>query len=84
MYLLSTLEHTIFPCVKILQISYTILVLDWSKWPFWDFLTFYVPLCSKKLSVQCSCKDILCNCVTQGVGVLESEDHSILRGSSRN
>ena len=30
----------------------TILVLDWRKWPFWEFLTFYVPLCSKKLSVH--------------------------------
>ena len=32
----------------------TILVLDWRKWPFLRFFTFYVPLCSKKLSVQCS------------------------------
>ena len=39
----------------------TILVLDWRKWPFFlDFLAFYVPLCCKKLSVQCSGKLHFC------------------------
>ena len=56
MYLLSTQEHTIPLCVKILQILFQ-LELSWfwieGNGRFWDFLTFYVPLCSKKLSVQC-------------------------------
>ena len=56
MSLLSTQEHTIPLCVKILQILFW-LVLSWfwieGNGRFWDFLTFYVPLCSKKLSVQC-------------------------------
>ena len=57
MYLLSTQEHTIPLCVKILQILFW-LELSWfwieGNGRFWDFLTFYVPLCSKKLSVHCS------------------------------
>ena len=56
MYLLSTQEHTIPLCVKILQILFW-LELSWfwieGNGRFWDFLTFYVPLCSKKLSVHC-------------------------------
>ena len=56
MYLLSTQEHTIPLCIKILQILFK-LELSWfwieGNDCFWDFLTFYVPLCSKKLSVQC-------------------------------
>ena len=56
MYLLSTQEHTIPLCVKILQILFQ-LELSWfwieGNGRFWDFLTFYVPLCSKKLSVHC-------------------------------
>ena len=55
MYLLSTQEHTIPLCVKILQILFW-LELSWlwieGNGRFWDFLTFYVPLCSKKLSVH--------------------------------
>ena len=55
MYLLSTQEHTIPLCIKILQILFR-LELSWfwieGNGRFWDFLTFYVPLCSKKLSVH--------------------------------
>ena len=44
MYLLSTQEHTIPSCVKILQILIqlirTILFLDWRKWPFLRFFDF--------------------------------------------
>ena len=57
MYLLSTQEHAIPLCVKILQILFQ-LELSWfwieGNVRFWDFLTFYVPLCSKKLSVHCA------------------------------
>ena len=56
MYLLSTQEHTIPLCIKILQILFK-LELSWfwieGNDCFWDFLTFYIPLCSKKLSVHC-------------------------------
>ena len=59
MYLLSTQEHAIPLCVKILQILIQ-LELSWflieGNVRFWDFLTFNVPLCSKKLSVQWSYK----------------------------
>ena len=55
MYLLSTQEHTIPLFIKILQILFH-LELSWfwieGNDRFWDFLTFYVPLCSKKLSVH--------------------------------
>ena len=56
MYLLSTQEHTIPQYIKILQILFQ-LELSWfwieGNGRFWDFLNFYVPLCIKKLSVQC-------------------------------
>ena len=52
----STLEHTIPLCVKSLQILFK-LELSWfwieGNGHFWDLLTFYVPLCSKKLNVHC-------------------------------
>ena len=55
MYLLSSQEHTVPLCLKILQFLFWI-ELSWfwieGNGRFWDFLTFYVPLCSKKLSVQ--------------------------------
>ena len=67
MYLLSTQEHTIPLCVKILQILFW-LELSWfwieGNGRFWDFLTFYVPLCSKKLSVQCQNK-VFCKKMAQ-------------------
>ena len=55
MYLLSTQEHTIPLCIKILQILFR-LELSWfwieGNVRFLNFLTFYVPLGSKKLSVH--------------------------------
>ena len=59
-YLVSTQEHNIQLSVKILQILIES-ELSWfwiaGNGPFWDFYTFYVPLCGKKVNVQCSNDD---------------------------
>ena len=57
-FFLTTQEHTIQLCVQILQILFES-ELSWfwiaGNGHFCDFCTCYVPLCSKKLSVQCQC-----------------------------